>query len=251
LFGALEVPKMRRSSSMNRQPSHLLPRTLEPEVMDTEAEARDYDAMDHGAVNARFCEDLLVLQPRPGRVLDVGTGTALIAIALCARTPDARVDAVDLADHMLARAVSNVTRAGLANRVRLARADAKGTGMASGAFDTVMSNSLVHHIPEPAGVLREMWRLVASGGLLFVRDLARPPDEAEVGALAERYAPVQATGDEKADSMARRQRGLFVDSLRAALTVDEVRALAAPLGVPAHDVSMTSDRHWTLAHRKP
>ena len=226
--------------------SHTLPRTLEPEVMDTEEEARDYDAMDHREVNGRFCEDLLALHPRPSRVLDVGTGTALIAVALCARAPGAHIEAIDLAEHMLARAATHVERAGLGGRIHLARADAKATGMTDGGFDAVMSNSLVHHIPEPEGVLREMWRLLGPGGLLFVRDLARPREEAEVAALADRYAPAPPP-----DAAAVRQRKLFVDSLRAALTADEVRAMAAPLGIPAGAVSMTSDRHWTLAHRKP
>ena len=37
----------------------MLPRTLEPEVMDTAEEAADYDAMDHSEVNRVFVDDLL------------------------------------------------------------------------------------------------------------------------------------------------------------------------------------------------
>ena len=37
----------------------MLPRVLEPEVMDSPDEARDYDAMDHGQVNRAFVNDLL------------------------------------------------------------------------------------------------------------------------------------------------------------------------------------------------
>ena len=37
----------------------MLPRTLEPEVMDSPEEARDYDAMDHAEVNRKFVDDLL------------------------------------------------------------------------------------------------------------------------------------------------------------------------------------------------
>jgi hypothetical protein len=46
-----------------------------------------------------------------------------------------------------------------------------------------------------------------------------------------------------------RQAGLFEASLHAALTVDEVVALAAPLGIPSEAVRQTSDRHWTLSGR--
>ena len=38
-------------------PPPMLPRVLEPEVMDTEAEARDYDTMDFTEVNRAFVFD--------------------------------------------------------------------------------------------------------------------------------------------------------------------------------------------------
>ncbi len=227
----------------------LLPRTPEPEVMDSEQEARDYDAMDHADVNASFCVDLLAVRPRPHVVLDAGTGTALIAIELCRRTPEARVEAIDLAEHMLAQATRNVDQAGMARRIGLAKMDAKATRWPAGAFDTVFSNSLAHHVPDPLALFAELWRLVAAGGVLFVRDLARPDDVASVEALAERYAPLRGLDAPSGVApMHARQRALFVASLHAALTADEVRAMVVPLGIPAGAVRMTSDRHWTLAH---
>src|SRR3954447_22704155 len=93
-----------------------LPRTLEPEVMDTPEEARDYDAMDHAAVNRQFVADFLRLGPDTTSVLDVGTGTAQIPVELCRADPAARVVAVDAAVHMLNGAKANVARAGLSGR---------------------------------------------------------------------------------------------------------------------------------------
>jgi ubiquinone/menaquinone biosynthesis C-methylase UbiE len=216
-----------------------LSRVLEPEVMDSEEEAREYDAMDHGAVNARFCEDLLALGPDLDPTLDVGTGTALIPIELCRRAPAARVVAVDLADSMLALGARNVARAGLGHAVTLRRADAKSLDHERASFACVMSNSIVHHIPDPGPVIGDMVRMLRPGGVLFVRDLLRPESDAAVRALVETYA----AGESE------RQRGLFEASLRAALTLDEVRAIATKYGVPASAVTQTSDRHWTLSFR--
>jgi SAM-dependent methyltransferase len=229
-----------------------LPRTLEPEVMDTAQEASDYDAMDHGDVNARFCDDLLALRPGRalGRVLDVGTGTALIPVELCRRDPDVRVDAVDLAEHMLALAKRNVAGAGLAKRVTVARMDAKKTPWPAGTFDTVVSNSIVHHIPEPGALFAEMWRLVRPGGLLFVRDLERPAGASRLAELVETYAP-RPDGPSELRAMHERQRTLLEASLHAALTASEVGALVAPLGIGREAVRTTSDRHYTLACIKP
>jgi ubiquinone/menaquinone biosynthesis C-methylase UbiE len=219
-------------------------RTLEPEVMDTEEEAREYDAMDHGDVNARFCEDLLaaiVAPAQPRRLLDVGTGTARIPIELATRCSSVVIDAIDLAAHMLALGRINVCRAGFSPRITLHLCDAKATGFAAASFDAVVSNSIIHHIPEPAGVLAEMWRLLECGGTLFVRDLLRPDTSEQVRALVDTYAADSTEG----------QRALFDASLRAALTVDEVRELVAPIGIAPQAVQQTSDRHWTLARRKP
>ncbi len=142
----------------------VLPRALEPEVMDTEQEARDYDAMDHSQVNTRFCDDLLAVCDRLGQVLDVGTGTGLIPIELCRRVGNVEVHTIDLAGSMLALARRNVERAGLTTRVHLSVGDAKAIRWNAPALDAVISNSLVHHIPEPEGALSEMWRLVVRAG---------------------------------------------------------------------------------------
>lgn len=215
----------------------MIQRVLETEVMDTPDEAKDYDAMDHSAVNRAFVEDFLKGWTATGTVLDVGTGTAQIPILLCQRTRDVQVVAVDYARHMLALAASNVHKAGLRSRLQLQRCDAKQMPFADGTFGAVISNSIVHHIPQPAAVIREMTRVVALGGRLFVRDLLRPTSENEVGRLVALYA-----GDAN-----EHQRAMFADSLRAALTLDEIRALVTAAGLPAESVTQTSDRHWTWA----
>lgn len=71
----------------------MIQRVLEPEAMETVEEVRQYDAMDHSLVNSRFVDDFLAAHGpcRGGEVLDVGTGTARIPIALAAADSQARV----------------------------------------------------------------------------------------------------------------------------------------------------------------
>ena len=227
-----------------------LDRVLEPEVMDGDAEAADYDAMDHAAVNTRFVDDwLATLRPRERAgltdgsgavVLDVGTGTALIPLELLARTDVGHVVAVDAAAVMLVRAGRHRRRLDRPGRLTLMLADAKRLPLADGSCRAVVGNSLVHHIPEPVAAFAEMVRVTAPGGRLFVRDLLRPADEATLTQLVATHA-----GD-----AAPSQRLLFADSLRAALTVEEIAAFVARWGFPASTVAQTSDRHWTFAATK-
>ena len=96
-------------------------RVLETEVMDTEQEAIDYDAMDHSNVNQLFVTDLLTAGFTGGDVLDVGTGTAQIPIELCKAIDDCRVMAIDMATHMLDLGRYNIEAAGLIERITLAQ----------------------------------------------------------------------------------------------------------------------------------
>lgn len=215
----------------------LLPRVLEPEVMDDDAEARAYDAMDHGAVNDAFAAAVVATGADLSRTLDVGTGTARIPIALVGRAQRAHVVAVDLAKSMLDVARENIAAAGFSSRIELSLGDGKGLAFADASFTTVMSNSIVHHVPEPRRLFAELVRVVAPGGRLFVRDLFRPHDRAELDRLVGIYAAADTD----------QQRKLFADSLHAALALSEVREMVAPLGVPPECVNETSDRHWTLS----
>lgn len=208
--------------------------------MDTAEDARAYDLMDHTAVNRLFVDDFLAIWSGINPILDVGTGTAQIPIALCRQSDTARVVAIDLAGEMLTVAQRNVARASLQKRIRLEACDAKSLPWADGTFLAVMSNSIVHHIPEPGAVLAEMVRVLAPGGALFVRDLLRPDSEEALRHLVQSYTV-------GCDDY---QRQLFADSLRAALTLAEVRALAVSLGIDAAEVRQTSDRHWTWATHK-
>lgn len=216
-------------------------RVREPELMDTPAEAMAYDQMDHSEVNRQFVDDLLqAIGPIPPatRIVDLGTGTALIPIELCRRHLDYRVVAIDAAASMLELARANVARAGLEQQITLVHHDAKQIPTELGAFDVVMSNSLVHHLPEPGIFFAVAAAMAAPGGHLFVRDLFRPDTESEVERLVATYA-----------GTVPEQQQLLAESLRAALTLAEVRQLVAEQGFDPETVQATSDRHWTWSTR--
>lgn len=224
----------------------MLQRVLEAELMDSPRDAFEYDAMDHAAVNAQFVTDLLAAiadhdcPARPTTILDLGAGTAQIPIELCRRVPDVHVVAIDAAESMVALARENVRAAGLQDRIEVIRADAKHLAT-NAVFPIVASNSILHHIAVPRDVIAQAVEVTMPEGLLFHRDLARPADEASLESLAVMYAsgsnPYQAK--------------LFADSLRAALTLEEMRALVAEFDFDPNTVQMTSDRHWTWVARKP
>lgn len=218
----------------------MIPRELEPEVMDTREEAELYDEMDHTSVNSLFVEDLLRGGPVGPRVLDLGTGTARIPILLAQRHPDCQIMASDAAVNMLEIAKLNVALGGVEHRIQLHHGDGKKLGFEDETFDTTVCNSIVHHIPEPSRLIAEMTRVLVPGGRIFVRDLLRPSSRDAVEALVSMHAC-----DEPIEN-----QQLLRQSLIAALTIDEIRALVADFGFSPDSVNVTSDRHWTWdAHK--
>ena len=211
-------------------------RILEPEVMDTWLEATAYDAMDFSAVNAVFAADAIALDPHAVKILDVGTGTARIPILMCQQRPQYLVTAIDLAQSMLIIGQRNVDEAHLSQRIRLERIDSKRMPYPDLEFDTIVSNSLVHHLPDPLVFFQEVNRLVRPDGSLLIRDLIRPETEHIVDELVVRIG-----GDYDSH-----QQQLFRDSLKAGLTLAEVQNFIDRAGLQQVKLSQTSELHWTL-----
>jgi len=210
-------------------------RILEPEAMDTAEEAEDYDGMNHSDPNRNFMQRLFELGAH-GHLLDLGTGPAHLPIMIAKARPDLRVTGIDLAHHMLRVAAHNIEASGLGDRIELKHGDAKALGLEAASFDTVYSNTILHHIPDPRPFLAEAKRMVKPGGTLLIRDLFRPPIDTRVDELVELYA-----GEDS-----ERQQNLFAASLRAAFTPEELRDLADQSGLTDCEVVIDTDRHMSL-----
>lgn len=218
-------------------PGGAVSRVLEPEIMDQYDDALAYDQMDHTAVNRAFVDDLIAGGTVGKRVVDLGTGTALIPIELCRRLQEPRVMGIDASVEMLDIARRRLEMAGMIERIQLVHADAKTLDeLPSAMADTVISNSLIHHLPEPRQAIAAAMRILVPGGRIFIRDLVRPETVAEIDRLVERYSQGEPA----------RARKMFRESLHAALTLQEARQLFASFGFPPTSVTMTSDRHWTF-----
>lgn len=217
----------------------MIDRVCEPEVMDTIEDAEEYSAIDNTFVNNLFIADVLGIAPTKARVIDFGTGPGDIAILLAEKQPDYHIIALDLAKTMIDLALQRLGRSSAAERVNFLVKDAKCTGFPSASFDLIISNSLVHHIPEPQMLFAEMRRVASPGAAILVKDLRRPESLQELAALTAQHA----------SQCSPYQRRLFANSLHAALTVAEVQALAAAAGLSGCTVVPSGDRHWILARK--
>ncbi|MEG4627171.1 methyltransferase domain-containing protein [Microcoleus sp. w1-18aA5] len=214
---------------------NFMQRVLEPEVMDSLDEAIEYDSMDFTEVNAAFAQSAAALGPVFGNVLDAGTGTARIPIAISQMRPAWKLTCIDLSANMLKVGAQNVEKAGVRSQISLELIDAKAMPYPDNYFDMVISNSIIHHLPDPLPFLQEVKRVLKPQGAIFLRDLLRP-EKAEIrDNLVNLYA-----GDCNAH-----QKQLFSDSLQAAFTLDEVEEMIQNAGLDGLRIYESSDRHWT------
>jgi demethylmenaquinone methyltransferase / 2-methoxy-6-polyprenyl-1,4-benzoquinol methylase len=113
------------------------------------------------------------LAPAPGaRVLDVATGTGMVAAELLARRGDCTVVGLDQSAEMLAGA-----RARFAGdrRVELIEGQAERLPFADQSFDALTFTYLLRYVEDPAATLRELARVLKPGGRLSSLEFGVPP----------------------------------------------------------------------------
>ncbi|TLM67348.1 MAG: peptide chain release factor N(5)-glutamine methyltransferase [Deltaproteobacteria bacterium] len=112
-------------------------------------------------------EEALKRPSGPARVLDVGTGSGALAIALAHERPAWRVTAVDLSPAALAVAAENARTNGVAERIDFAEADL--AALPGGPYELVVANPPYIPVADLAGLMPEVRdfepRLALAGGV--------------------------------------------------------------------------------------
>ena len=105
-----------------------------------------------------------VVDPGPGqRILDVATGTGMVAFELAARGAD--VTGLDQSDQMLgvARARLADSSPDLAGRIKFVSGEAERLPFADATFDALTFTYLLRYVDDPAATMRELARVVKPG----------------------------------------------------------------------------------------
>jgi release factor glutamine methyltransferase len=125
----------------------------------------------------QLCEQLLKF-PAPQRILDVGTGSGVIALSLALAWPSAHVEGVDLSEDALALARENAGRLNVSDRVKFYSSDL--LSAVEGTMDLLVANLPYIATEEISGLSTEVRRdphLALDGGLDGLRLIERLADE--------------------------------------------------------------------------
>ena len=129
---------------------------------------------------------------------------------------------------------------GLASRVRFEQMFLPSDELADRRYDAVASNSLLHHLADPATLWATAATCARPGAPIAVMDLLRPNTLADVDRLVATYAAD--------DPEVLRQD--FRNSLIAAYRADEVGGQLAAAGLAHLTVEQVTDRHLLVTGRR-
>jgi len=114
------------------------------------------------------------LGDRPREVLDLATGTGDVAIAIARRHAAAHVIGLDPSREMLRHAERKRDRLQLGPRIQLIAGDAQELPFESDRFDACSIAFGIRNFPDRDRALREMKRVLRSGGRAAILELGEP-----------------------------------------------------------------------------
>jgi len=212
-------------------------RSLEPELMDDPEQALIYAQADFEQENQGFVDRFRDYFPdfSEGHVFDLGCGPGDIPIRFARLFPSCRITGVDASAPMVRLAEDTARKAGLSDRMtfRCERfQDLAGVSIA----DAAISNSLLHHVPNPLQFWHKLRLAVKPGSPVLVMDLLRPDSPEDAQSIVDRYAS-------GAPDILRRD---FYNSLLAAFTEDEIASQLARMNLTRLLIDVPDDRHWVV-----
>jgi len=219
-------------------------RRPEPELMDSEAQTLAYAEADFNESNSLFTEHFLARfsdLPESGCLADLGCGPGDITLRLARALPGWRLTGFDAGPNMLRHAQHRLDSESLAPRVSFRLAYLPDVTLTSAAWDAVVSNSLLHHLPDPQVLWDSVIQLAAPGAAVQIMDLMRPDSEARAQELVGLYAA-------DAPEVLRED---FYNSLLAAYRPDEVSDQLRRAGLDRLEIDKASDRHWIVSGTLP
>lgn len=209
-------------------------RILEPELMEEQEQVQAYAEADFATPHNQFIQRIqkqIDDSHFDGVALDLGCGPGDISCRFARAFPQCSIDAIDGSQAMLDSA-RLLLPASLNQRVHYYLGRIPNAEMPRPKYEIIISNSLLHHLPEP----RTLWETVKQygekGGKVFVMDLLRPSSISDAQSLVKQYA---------CDEPDILQRD-FYHSLLAAFSPDEIKEQLRNASLDL-TIEQISDRH--------
>lgn len=211
-------------------------RIAEPELMEGKEQAKAYAEADFSLANAQFLQLFLDAFPDfkgPARILDLGCGPGDILIDFAEKFTGSTCLGIDGSQVMLEHGLQK------AGSIPQSRVQFQCSCLPFvenlGRWQVILSNSLLHHLKDPATLWQTIVQVAEPGALVLVMDLLRPNSTDAARKIVQKYS-----GDEP-----QILQEDFYNSLLAAYRPAEVNEQLARQGLNLH-CQKVSDRHLAI-----
>ena len=225
-------------------------RVKEPELMDTNEQTEAYAGADFSSSEDSLINGLdkyLHTKKREldkkSLIIDVGCGPGNISEKLSIRWPSVQVLGIDGSEEMLKIAkkrqnflADEINKTFLSYKLASLKSILKNSKCYQFNADILVSNSVLHHVHDPADFWNGLQVLSASSAVHYHRDLKRPETLEQAIYLQETYLP-------DAPEVLKKD---FLASLCAAYTVNEMREQLNKFGLNSFKVSENGEYHLEI-----
>jgi ubiquinone/menaquinone biosynthesis C-methylase UbiE len=126
-----------------------------------------------------------------GTLVDIGCGPGYLLVDMVRVFNNLKFIGVDISPQMVEKAIGNITRKGLIERVSFQVGDVQGLPFQSNSLDFVVSTLSLHHWLQPKQGFDEVLRVLKPGGRFLVFDLKR--NSSRLAYCVIRFAPLVMT----------------------------------------------------------
>jgi ubiquinone/menaquinone biosynthesis C-methylase UbiE len=217
-------------------------RVPEAELMETPEQALAYARADFSEPHNHFIalfRECFGNTLAGNNVLDLGCGAGDICRRFAKAYPDCHVHGIDGSQSMLALAREDTVSQRLDGQIEYFLGYLPEARLPLQRYDVLISNSLLHHLNDPATLWKTLLQYRRPGSLAFVMDLLRPDNRGQAEQLLQTHA---------ADEPEVLQRDFF-NSLLAAYRPDDVQGQLKLQGIDNLQIRIVSDRHFIVFGR--
>jgi len=134
-----------------------------------------YDQMQRRLRDKGYMEtkDIIKSGITSGLALEVGPGPGYLGLEWLTLTQGTILKGLDISPDMIKIAEKNAEEYGLSDRVEYVLSSGEKMPFEDSMFDAVFTNGSLHEWSEPKKTFDEMWRILKTGGRIFISDLRR------------------------------------------------------------------------------
>lgn len=211
-------------------------RVLEPELMEDLEQSQAYSSANFSSSNNLFIQYISKnTSTTIQNVLDLGCGPADVDIELAHQHKNCSITALDGSQAMVDIGRCKVENHKLSHRINIQQSFIPDPNIKPADYDLIISKDLLHHLPDPSVLWREMDRLANAKTQIYVMDLLRPGSEQEAREI------VNETSFHEPEVL----KLDFYNSLLAAFTMEEMESQLQNTHFKYH-IDRLGDRHFIL-----